>query len=144
VLNFSEEEEKKKLDFAYNSIYLTPMSMRRKRVQSSSNGIYIFCFIPFIHRIHFLSLSFILYSCRKKRSENLDALQGQVLFVRLGGRLFRIEFASYIGAILVQCIKCEGFFLSLFFLLAVHFFSSFLFTYMIIPQLCPISRSLIQ
>lgn len=32
------------------------------------------------------------------------------MFVRLGSRLHKIEFASCVGAILVQCIKCEGFF----------------------------------
>ena len=36
------------------------------------------------------------------------------MFVRLVGRLYKIEFASSVGAVLVQCIKCEGFLLSFF------------------------------
>ena len=37
------------------------------------------------------------------------------MFVCLGGRLYKIEFVRRrVGAILVRCIKCEGFLLSFF------------------------------
>jgi hypothetical protein len=32
------------------------------------------------------------------------------MFVRLGSSLQQLEFVSYVEAMLVQCIKCEGFF----------------------------------
>jgi hypothetical protein len=96
------------------------MSMRRNRVQSLSTGSYIFCFIPLIHQIRFLFLSFSHSLFLSKKTTQKFRIQGQVMFVRLGSRLYKIEFANYVGAILVQCIKCEGFFflrsLSLFFL----------------------------
>jgi hypothetical protein len=53
---------------------------------------------------------------RKKTEEK----QGQVMFVRLRGSLGRIESVVYAGAMMVQCIKGEDFFLlSAFFIVAI-------------------------
>ena len=59
-----------------------------------------------------MSFSFSVLASERKRNrrKNSDVIQGQVMFVRLGSSLLRFEFVSYVEAMLVQCIKCEGFF----------------------------------
>lgn len=86
-LRWWKGRRRKRFDFAYNSICLTPMSMRRNRVHSSLRWSYIFSSILFICKIRFLFL-FLSYtlSLSKKNAELKLRCNTRTSHVRLSRR----------------------------------------------------------